>query len=144
MTLKERINQDFIAAFKAKDLAKKTFLGTIKGAIQNQEGKLVESTDENVLKLLKSFEKGLVETIEAKTKLNLGVSAEKSELTHLQVYLPTLMSEEEITTIVKEIVSRPDINKNQGFLMGLFNKENKGKAFDNKVVSGIIQKEITA
>ena len=142
MTLKDRINADFMEAYKARDMVKKTFLSVLKGAIQTQEGKMVESTDDNVLKLIKSFEKGINETIEAKTKLNQDVDEQVLELTYLKPYLPTLMSEEELRSIVNEIVGRPSINKNQGFLMGLFNKEQKGKAFDNKLVSKLIQEHL--
>ena len=143
MTLKEKINSDFMEAYKAKNFEKKNFLGVLKGAIQTQEGKLIESSDENVLKVVKSFEKGINETIEAKKKLGQEVTEQLAELTYLKPYLPTLMSEDEIRSIVKEILSREGINKNQGFLMGTFNKEQKGKAFDNKAVSQIIQTELS-
>lgn len=139
MLLKEKISTDFMSAYKSREMGKKNFLGVLKGAIQTQEGKQIESTDENVLKVVKSFEKGLVETIEAKEKLNQDASVEKTELSYLQPYLPTLMSEEEIRPIVSEILGRENLNKNIGYLMGLFNKEQKGKAFDNKLVSSIIQ-----
>ena len=142
MTLKEKINTDFMEAYKSKNMGKKNFLGVLKGAIQTQEGKQIESTDENVLKVVKSLEKGINETIEGKIKLQLDVEEQKLELSYLQPYLPTLMGEDEIRSIVKEIVTREDINKNQGFLMGLFNKEQKGKAFDNKTVSKIINEEL--
>ena len=138
MTLKEKINADFMEAYKAKNFEKKNFLGVLKGAIQTQEGKLIESTDENVLKIVKSFEKGINETIEAKNKLGQDINEQVAELSYLKPYLPTLMSEDEIKQIVKELISREGINKNQGFLMGLFNKEQKGKAFDNKTVNRII------
>jgi uncharacterized protein YqeY len=142
MTLKETINTDFMEAYKSKNMEKKNFLGVLKGALQTQEGKQIESTDENVLKVIKSFEKGINETIEGKIKLQLDIEEQKLELSYLQPYLPTLMGEDEIRLIVKEIVSREDINKNQGFLMGLFNKEQKGKGFDNKTVSKIINEEL--
>jgi len=144
MSLKEKINADFMEAYKAKNFEKKNFLGVLKGAIQTQEGKLIPSTDENVLKVVKSFEKGINETIEAKKKLGQDVTEQTAELSYLQPYLPTLMSEDEIRVIVNEIVSRDGINKNQGFLMGVFNKEQKGKSFDNKVVNRIILEKIAA
>jgi len=142
MSLKIQIEKDFMNAYKAKEMAKKNFLGVLKGAIQNQEGKQIESTDENVLKIIKSLEKGLTETITAKEKLGQSAEIEKLELSYLGVYLPTLMTELEIKSVVQEILSRPSINLNQGFLMGLFNKEQKGKSFDNKLVSQIIQTEL--
>jgi uncharacterized protein YqeY len=122
MTLKEKINADFMEAYKSKDMEKKNFLGVLKGAIQTQEGKQIESTDENVLKVIKAFEKGINETIESKTKINEDVSQQLLEKQHLEVYMPALMSEEEIRGVVKEFLSRENITRNQGFLMGLFNK----------------------
>ena len=35
MTIKEKINADFLTAFKAKDMVKKTFLGFVKSEIQS-------------------------------------------------------------------------------------------------------------
>jgi uncharacterized protein YqeY len=142
MILKEKINADFMEAYKSKDMEKKNFLGVLKGAIQTQEGKQIESTDENVLKVIKALEKGIVETIESKIKIGQDPSKSELELSYLKPYMPTLMNEDEIRSIVKEIVSREGINKNQGFLMGMFNKEQKGKAFDNKAVSKIINEEL--
>jgi len=139
MLLKEKINQDFLEAYKSKDMEKKNFLGVLKGAIQTQEGKMIESTDENVLKVIKSLEKSIKETLTAKVKLNESTHQQEMELSYLEPYMPKLMSEDEVRALVSEIISRPNVNKNVGFLMGTFNKENTGKSFDNKMVSTIIQ-----
>ena len=141
MTLKERINIDFMDAYKNKDMKKKDFLGVLKGMIQTNEGKQIISTDENVLKIIKSIEKGVIENIEGRKKSGLDVSEQELELSYIKPYQPTLMTEYEIRFIVKHIIS-VSANKNQGFLMGIFNKENVGKAFDNKIVSKIIQEEL--
>jgi len=142
MLLKEKINQDFLEAYKSKDMEKKNFLGVLKGAIQTQEGKMIESTDENVLKVIKSLEKSIKETLTAKVKLNESTHQQEMELSYLEPYMPKLMSEDEVRALVSEIISRPNVNKNVGFLMGTFNKENTGKSFDNKMVSTIIQESI--
>jgi uncharacterized protein YqeY len=142
MLLKEKINQDFLEAYKSKDMEKKNFLGVLKGAIQTQEGKMIESTDENVLKVIKSLEKSIKETLTAKVKLNESTHQQEMELSYLEPYMPKLMSEDEVRALVSEIISRPNVNKNVGFLMGIFNKENAGKSFDNKMVSTIIQESI--
>lgn len=141
MTLKEKINADFMEAYKNKDMKKKDFLGVLKGAIQTQEGKQIPSTDENVRKVIKSLQKGILENIEGRKATNLDITEQEAELSFLKPYQPTLMSDDEIKKIVSEILSRP-INKNVGFLMGTFTKENNGKAFDNKRVMEII-KELT-
>lgn len=143
MTLKEKINTDFMEAYKAKDMKKKDFLGVLKGAIQTQEGNQIPSTDENVLKVIKSVKKGIVDSLENMKKIGADTSEQEMELTYLAPYEPKLMSEDEIRAIVKEMIPRIEPKyKNQGYLMGTFNKENHGKAFDNKVVSNIIKEEL--
>ena len=141
MTIKEKINADFMEAYKAKDMKKKDFLGVLKGSIQTQEGKMVESTDENVLKIIKSFEKGIVESIEMGKKMNLDVSEQEAELTYIKPYQPELMTEDVIREKVRLIILEA-ANKNIGFLMGMFNKQNAGLAFDNNTVSKILKEEL--
>jgi len=125
--LKERINSDFMIAFKAKEMDKKNFLGVVKGEIQLQEGRGIDSTDDNVLKVLKKLEKSLKQTNTEQSLL---------ELTYIEDYLPKLMSEEQIRGIVTGYVSEGI--QNIGQMMGRFNKEHSGKA-DNKLVSEIIK-----
>lgn len=126
MNLKETINADFITAFKAKDMVRKNFLGLLKGEIQNGELRGVESTDENVMVVLKKMEKSLNQT---------NTPESLSELEYLKPYLPQMMSEDEIRTIIKGL-------KESGLssvkdIMGKFNTEYKGKA-DNKLVAKLI------
>jgi len=107
MTLKERINADFIESFRAKDMAKKTFLGILKGEIQNEEGRGTVTTDESVLVIVKKMEKSLKTT---NTPESLG------EVEYIKTYLPTLMGEfnksfkgladnKLVSEIVKEVLS---------------------------------------
>jgi len=125
--LKDRISKDFLDAFKSKNLEKKNFLGVVKGEIQLQEGRGVESTDENILKILKKMEKSLNQT---------NTEESSKELEYITPYLPAQMGEERI----KEIVTNYMHNglSNIGQIMGEFNKNFKGQA-DNKVVSEIIK-----
>lgn len=123
--LKEIISKDFMTAFKTKDMNKKNFLGVVKGEIQLQEGRGVESTDENVLKVLKKIEKSLKQTNTEESNVELG---------YIKKYLPEQMSEKEIKEIVLEYTTSGVVNIGQ--IMGRFNKEHKGKA-DNKLVSEI-------
>jgi len=141
MLLKERINADFLEAYKAKDMVKKNFLSVLKGMIDTNIGKGIEATDENVLKAIKSMEKGVIENIEGRKSSGLDISEQELELSYLKPYQPTLMSEDEIRVIVKDLISSA-ANKNLGFLMGMFNKTNTGKAFDNNVVSKVIKEEL--
>jgi hypothetical protein len=126
MSLKEKINTDFITAFKAKEMEKKDFLGLLKGEIQNEQGRGTVITDETIMLILRKMEKSLKQT-----------NTEQSlvELKYLEAYLPKLMSEEQIREIV--LVYKASGLNNLGKIMGQFNKEYKGLA-DNKVVSNII------
>ncbi len=141
MNLKEKINADFLIAYKNKEMDKKNFLGVIKGAIQTQEGKSIESTDENVLKVLKSIEKGVNENIEGRVISNLDITEQKLELSYLAPYLPTLMSEEDIRESIHQIVIESG-ETNMGKIMGLFNVKFSGKA-DNKLVSKLVKEELS-
>ena len=137
----EKINADFLEAYKAKDFLKNNFLGVLKGSIQTNIGKGIPSTDDNVLKVIKSMEKGVIENIEGRKSSGLDIFEQELELSYLKPYQPTLMSEDEIRAIVKELINN-STNKSLGFLMGTFNKQNPGKAFDNNTVSKIIKEEI--
>jgi uncharacterized protein YqeY len=124
-TLKEKINQDFMVAFKSKEMEKKNFLGVIKGEIQNAEGRGVESNDENVMSILKKVEKSLKESIKS------GDVESEFQLNILNEYLPKLMSSEDVKKEVELIVQEGA--KNIGMVMGSFNKKFQGKADNSEV-----------
>lgn len=139
--LKNKIETDFSEAYKAKRFDEKNFLGLIKGMVQTEEGKQVKSTDENVLKLLKKLEKSLNETKTAKSLLNQATDKETLELSWLRRYLPSEMTEDEIRSSLADITANTPFT-NAGRLVGEFNKVNKGKSFDNKMVSTIANEYI--
>ena len=126
MNLKETINADFITAFKAKEMAKKTFLGILKGEIQNTELRGVESSDENVLVILKKMEKSLNQTNTYESAL---------ELEYLKPYLPQMMNENDIRKIIEGLKENGLTSVKE--IMGVFNTEYKGLA-DNKLVAKLI------
>jgi uncharacterized protein YqeY len=123
--LKEKISEDFMIAFKAKDMNKKNFLGVIKGEIQNAELRGISPTDENVLNILKKMEKSLLQT---------NTTESLAELEYIKPYLPQMMSEklirEKVLTYKKSGIT------NLGQIMGEFNKHYKGQV-DEKMVSEI-------
>jgi uncharacterized protein YqeY len=126
MNLKEKINADFITAFKAKEMGKKDFLGLLKGEIQNEEGRGTTTTNDSVMTILRKMEKSLKQT---------NTEGALVELKYLEAYLPKLMSEDQIREIV--LGYKATGLTNVGQIMGQFNKEYKNLA-DNKLVSTII------
>jgi uncharacterized protein YqeY len=97
----------------------------LKGEIQNEEGRGTVITDEVVTSIVKKMEKSLKQT---------NTEESLKELTYIECYLPTMMSEEKISEIVNELIAS-GLN-NVGQIMGAFNKDYKGMA-DNQVVSKI-------
>ena len=65
MTLKEKINADFMTAFKSKNVVTKSILSVVKGEIQTVEKNIgVDSlSDDEVIKILTKTVKSLKETI---------------------------------------------------------------------------------
>ena len=131
MKLTERINADFMEAFKAKDMNKKNFLGVVKGEIQNEVGRSGKDDDETVMGILKKIEKSLKQTNTAESL---------AELEYIKPYLPEMMSETRIRSIIRTF--KKDGIEDVGKMMGAFNKEFKGEA-DNALVSKIV-KEVLA
>ncbi len=131
MTLKEQINADFMAAFKAKDMERKNFLGVVKGDIQNEIGRSGKDDDETVLAIIKKMEKSLIQT---------NTEESLKELEYIKPYLPKMMEEGEIETIIQGYYNDKDL-KTMGDMMKEFNANYKGKA-DNKMVSSVINKTL--
>ncbi len=130
MNLKERINADFMEAFKAKDFARKNFLGILKGEIQNEEGRGTVATDAVVMSILKKMEKSLKLASSEETLTELGF---------LEPYLPTMMTEEQIVTVINDLVAGGA--NNIGSIMGTFNKTYVGQA-DNAIVSRLAKEAL--
>ena len=131
MSLKEQINADFMAAFKAKEMEKKNFLGVVKGEIQNEAGRSGKEDDETVLRILTKMEKSLKQT---------NTTESLTELEYIKPYLPTRMGSDEIEAIVRGYYNDNGLTT-MALIMREFNITYKGKA-DNQEVSAIINKVI--
>jgi len=131
MLLKEKINLDFIKAFKEKKTDLKSLLGTIKGEIQTTEKNLmVENlSDEDVIKILNKFAKNCKENIRLAND-----EKSKVELEIIEAYLPKQLSAEEIQSKIEALVASGV--KNIGQIM----KEFSTLPADKKVVSEMAKK----
>ncbi len=103
--LKQKINDDYIAAFKKKDNLKKNLLGTIKGEIQNQEKNLmVENlSDEDIIKIITKVSKSIKEMVEKSNGENQKNAIQELEI--VQNYLPKQMNEKEIENKIDELIN---------------------------------------
>jgi uncharacterized protein YqeY len=131
MTLKERVNADYMKAFREKNTVVKNLLSVVKGEIQNAEKApgLVEDnlSDRGVIAILNKIAKSLREVNNEQAKL---------ELEFIDGYLPTLMSKEEVTAKVTELV-------NSGITqIGSIMKEFATLPADKKMVSEVLKEVI--
>jgi len=145
MTLKETINADILTAMKAKDQIGLRALRAIKSAIllaETAEGNTGELNSEQEMKLLVKQAKQRKDSIE-QFSLN-GRSdlaqAEAEELEVIEKYLPKAMSEEELTSTLKELILNSGATGPSDFgkVMGIASKALAGKA-DGKVISQVLK-----
>ena len=138
MNLVEKINQDFVSAFKAKDTVKKSALSGLKSKLSEAAKiKKEDLSDTEVLKIIVSNIKQRNQSIAEFTKANRLdlVEQEQSELAALEVYLPAQLSKSEVSEKVKQLATDFDRETNQakklGQIKGAFNKLYTGQ-FDQK------------
>ena len=147
MKLKERIQNDFITAMKAKDEVAKTALSGIKAKITEAE-KANGNSELSDAELIKVINKAIKQREESqKIYSDAGreemARKEADEACVLRNYMPSQMTESEIEEEVKKIMAVIDAggnrNKLVGQTMGTFNKNFQGRA-DASMVKNIIEK----
>ena len=131
MSLKDKINNDYMKVLKAKDKAKistfRLILSSIKDLeILNRSGPNKKVTDnEDIKKLLKMI-KQRSESIEIYKKNNRQdlLEIEEGEVQVLTSYLPRQLSEEETNKVCNEIIQKigADSIKDMGQAMGELKK----------------------
>ena len=137
MTIKERIEADFITAFKAKDENAKAALSSIKAEITKAEKSTPYfiATDEEVIKIIS---KGIKQREESIKMYELAcrdelVRKEADEVCVLTKYMPAQMTEQEIVDALTNIIQgfAGTITNPQALMgktIGEFNKQYQGRA----------------
>lgn len=125
MKLIERISNDFTEAYKAKDMDKKNFLGVIKTEV-TKESKTPE--DSYIISKLKS----MIKNAEATNSLT------DNELSILNEYLPTQMTEETLRDAIKLLIDDYELSslKEMGKVM-TYLKNNFDGQYDGRMASRI-------
>lgn len=142
MTIHETLKKELPDAMRAKDAVKLTTLRALLTAFTNELVSMKEKpdgflTDEKALVVIKrsaNQRKDSIEQFERGGRPDLA-SHEKEELAILEVYLPEMMSKEDILKVAKakkEELAVTDKAK-MGLLMGAVMKELNGKADGNDV-----------
>jgi uncharacterized protein len=141
MSLAEKIASDLINAMKAKD---KIVLEAIRAAktafilAKAEKGASYVLTPEEELKIIQKLVKQRKESADIYREQNRMDLYEKEiiEAEVLERYLPAKMSDEELTKVISEIISRIGAKTpaDMGKVMGIATKELAGKA-DGKEIS---------
>ena len=143
MTKREFIRGEMMAAMKARDKKRKDVLSMLLTALKNKaidkrEDLTTEEEDQIILKQIKQTKETLEMTPADRTDI-----IEECEYTIkvLEEYAPKMMSEDEITAVIKEVLSELAIEtptaKDKGKIMKELMPRVKGKA-DGKVVNQVL------
>ena len=143
MTKIEFIRGEMMAAMKARDKKRKDVLSMLLTALKNKaidkrEDLTTEEEDQIILKQIKQTKETLEMTPADRTDI-----IEECEYTIkvLEEYAPKMMSEDEITAVIKEVLSELAIEtptaKDKGKIMKELMPIVKGKA-DGKVVNQVL------
>ncbi len=148
MTLLEQINSDMKVAMKAKDKEKLQAIRAIKAAFTLEMTKTGNSeiADANALKIVQKLakqRKDSADTYIASGRQELA-DTELTEMSYIEAYLPAQINDEELTIIIKNIVSKVGANsiKDMGKVVGLASKELAGRA-DGKTIADKVKAILT-
>jgi uncharacterized protein YqeY len=139
MSLVNQINQDLIAAMKAKDEAKLRAIRAIKSAflLAGTETGSKDISDETAMKAMMKMAKQRKDSIDIfkkENRLDL-VQKEEEELAVISTYLPTAMSMDELIVELKKIIEQTGATsmKEVGKIMPVAMKMLAGKT-DGKAI----------
>ncbi|MFO7892356.1 MAG: GatB/YqeY domain-containing protein [Longimicrobiales bacterium] len=141
-SLKERIRGDLNDARRSKDKLRTTVLTTVLSEIRNKEIELgEEATDQDVIgvvaKAIKQRKESAEQMRDAGREELAGKEEKEAEI--LDAYTPESMSEDDVRSLVQEIVASGA--DNMGAVMGALMPKIKGR-FDGKEANRIVREEL--
>lgn len=147
MGMRERIEQDYIAAVKARDASVVSILRMLRAALKNTEiEKKAELEDDGVIDVIGKEVKKLKDALESFEQAGREdlIDQTKGELEILGKYMPEEMSDDDLRVIVSEKrkVMGDLTQADFGRLMKEVMAEVKGRAQGNKV-SAMVKEELS-
>jgi uncharacterized protein YqeY len=148
--LKDRLRADLTTAIKARDQVRSSTLRMVLTAITNAEvaGKQQrELTDDDIVGVLSSETKKRREAAEAFDQAGRTDSADKerAEAEVLADYLPTQLSDAEVSDLVAQTIARLGAGdegmRAMGKVMGALQPQVKGRA-DGSLVAGEVRRQL--
>ena len=150
MSLSEKITSDIKDAMRAKDSTKLAVLRSLKTALTNYtiekygaDGELEASEDIGVVRTAIKQRQDSIEKFEAAGRNELA-EQEKLEADILEEYLPTSMSEDEISKLIEDTIQEVGASsrKDMGQVMKLLQNKTQGRV-DNKTLSSGVMDRLT-
>jgi uncharacterized protein YqeY len=146
MTLSEKINADLIIAMKAKEKEKLEAIRAIKAQLlvaKTAEGGTDEISEEQGIQILQKMikqRKDSAEIYKQQGREDL-YQKEMTEVLYITPYLPVQMSEMELETALKNIITQVGATslKDIGKVMGLASKQLQGKAEGKAIADKVKQ-----
>ncbi len=147
MGLKERIMADMKEAMKAKDTVRLSTLRLLLSEIKNKEiDKRGELTDDEILAVIQKAVKQRRESIQQYKDGGREDLAEKEqkELEVLEAYLPQPLSEEELISLIDEVIKEVGATsmRDMGKVMREIMPKVRGRA-DGKLVNELVKKRLS-
>lgn len=144
MTLVERINQDMVAAMKAKEAERLSTLRMAKTAFKNEEINLGHTLpDEDAVRVLQKLVKQRRDAVEQYTMGGRPELAAKeaAEIKVIETYLPATPDEAALTSIVETTIAELGATsaKEMGQVMKAVRAKLVGQAVDGSVISQLVK-----
>ena len=138
MTLRETINQDVKNAMKEKDSKKRDALRLLTSAFKQIEvDERKELSDEDVIKIIQTQVKRRNDAASQYKDASRDdlMQIELDEIAYYTPYLPAQLSDDELSSTVKEIIEKTGASsmKDMGKVMGMASKELSGKADGKRI-----------
>ena len=149
MSLQQKVMEDMKVAMRAKDAVALEALRAIKSAIllAQTESSSKDLSEKDELKILQKLVKQRRDSAQIFTEQNRADLAEPelNQAKIIEKFLPEQLSEEEITAIVKQVISDTGAASmsDMGKVMGAANAKIAGRA-DGKTISTIVKRELSS
>ena len=147
MTKTEQVQQDMVAAMRARDELRLSTLRLMKSALKNKEiekrGALDEKEELQVFSTLIKQRKDSIEAFEKGNRPELA-KKEAEEIVIIEAYMPKAVSEADVIATVKATIAEmgSPTMKDMGTVMKNAMAKFAGARVDGKLVSDTVKKEL--
>lgn len=140
MSLYQKLKEDRMQAMRVRNTEKQALLSIVLGDVDTRS-KLpkADKIDDIASAVLTALKKSTVFTMEqVKDKNPAAFAVASKELEIIESYLPKMMSDAELTALVKEALDSGSVDKNLGAVMKFLVSGFKGK-YDGSKARGIVE-----